>query len=125
MLDFLRDLLIGEAHQDPYVWSAVLLAHAMIGAALFIALGIVAAALMGDAWAGVILVVLTYWAFETLQILRGASFIDSLLDWSAVTLGAVAAMALWERRGRHAAASVGALAAILLAGILRRLRGGR
>ena len=123
MLDFLRDLLIGEAHQDPYVWSAVMLAHAMIGAALFIAIGIVVAALMGDAWAGVILVVLTYWAFETLQILRGAPFVDSLLDWSAVALGAVAAMALWTRHGRHAALALAGLVAVLLAGVLRRLRG--
>lgn len=32
MFDFIRDLLTAEDHATPYVWAAVALAHAMIGA---------------------------------------------------------------------------------------------
>ena len=72
----IRDLLTPEAHRDPYVWAAVLLAHAWIGGSAYPLAG----------W----WVIVAYAAFERVQALYARkSFVwDSVLDWCAVSLGA-------------------------------------
>ena len=80
----IRDLLTAEAQRDPYVWAAVQVAHAGIGVALWVLTGSLVA--VGGIYAG----------FELVQALtsRRALIWDSLLDWSAVNLGAVLGWAL-------------------------------
>lgn len=80
----IRDLLTAESQRDPYVWAAVLVAHAGIGVALWVITGSLVAA--GGLYAG----------FELVQAVtsRRALWWDSLLDWSAVSLGAVLGWAL-------------------------------
>ena len=121
MFDFIRDLLIGEAHADPYVWAAVLLAHAMIGVFLMSTLGALVACWLRDGWAGVSVVASLYAAWEVLQFTKGAPAADCALDWSVVVLGAILALSLWQRRAMLGLASILALLATCLAGIRRRL----
>ena len=45
---------------------------------------------------------------------------DGLLDWTAVTLGALTAAAVWQHRRRLAAGAIGAIVTVLAAGIRRR-----
>ena len=73
----IRDLLTPEAHQDGYVWAAVLLSHAFIGG-----VGVV---FMGWWFLPV------YIAFEAVQAVRArrALYWDSVLDIVAVVLGGV------------------------------------
>lgn len=72
----IRNLLTAEAHRDPYVWAAVLLAHFAIGSMLWPLAGW---------WALAI-----YAAFEALQAaLSRRLWWDSVLDWCGVALGAV------------------------------------
>lgn len=83
----IRDLLSAEAHRDPYVWAAVLLAHFAVGVMLWPVAGI---------WA-----VSGYAAFEAMQAAASRRiWWDSVLDWCAVVLGSCAAFfmvsgALW------------------------------
>ena len=96
----LHDLLTPEAQADPYVWTTVLLAHFAIGACLrMVGLRV---------W----LIAVGYVAFEAMQAAVSGVFLpwDSLLDWSAVMLGAVAKGPL----------VVAVLAVIALAGAERR-----
>lgn len=122
MADFLRDLLIAEDHASPYVWAAVALAHAMIGVALMIFASILAAALFGDAAAGLIVVASGYAIWELVQIVRGGGVLDSGLDWLFVVLGAVAVSCVWHRRAAGAAVAIGALFMSVWAGVARRVR---
>ena len=69
-----RNLLYADAHRDPYVWAAVLLAHFAIGAMLWPMAGPLAVAV--------------YAAFELLQAsLSRRLWWDSVLDWCGVALG--------------------------------------
>lgn len=71
----IRALLTPDAHRDPYVWAAVLLAHFAIGAMLWPLVG----------W----WVALIYTAFEVAQAARVRLLAwDSVLDWVGVMLGA-------------------------------------
>lgn len=71
----IRSLLTPEAHRDPYVWAAVLMAHFAIGAILWLLIG----------W----WVALAYAAFEGAQAVRARLLAwDSVLDWTGVMLGA-------------------------------------
>lgn len=70
----IRNLLSAEAHRDPYVWAAVLLAHFAIGCMLW-------------PWVGLAGVVI-YAAFEIIQAsVSRRLWWDSVLDWCAVALG--------------------------------------
>lgn len=76
----IADLFVPEAQADPYVWSAVLLAHFAIGVCL---------RLFGmKPW----IVAFGYAAFEVIQAaVSGAVLpVDSLLDWTAVMIGSTA-----------------------------------
>lgn len=71
----IRSLLTPDAHHDPYVWAAVLLAHFAIGAMLWLLVG----------W----WVLPIYAAFEIVQAVRVRLMAwDSVLDWVGVILGA-------------------------------------
>lgn len=71
----IRSLLTPEAHRDPYVWAAVLMAHFAIGAILWLLIG----------W----WVALVYAAFEGAQAASARLLAwDSVLDWCGVMLGA-------------------------------------
>ena len=97
----IRNLLTAEAHRDPYVWAAVLLAHFAIGAMLWLMLGLWAAAV--------------YATFELLQAYCCGSTLwwDSLLDWCGVALGVKFTAAAWNHD--TTAAGLCALAAINIA----------
>lgn len=123
MSDFLRSLLTAEAHSDPYVWAAVALAHAMIGASLMIFAGLLAAALLGDPVAGLVLVAAGYAVWEVMQTLAGGSILDAGLDWLMVMLGASIVVTIWRRRLGEAAAAVALMFSIIFGGVLRRVRG--
>lgn len=121
MREFFLDLLVGESQAAPHYWASVLLAHAMIGVALMFLAGIVAAALFGDAAAGLVLVACVYAAWEIAQFVQGGvSVADGVLDWCAVMLGAVVALAIQQQRRRRSLRALGALAVIGLAGIWKR-----
>ena len=93
----IRDLLTPEAQAGAYEWAAVLLAHVAIGVCLRLVLRRV--------W----VIAVGYAAFELLQTALSGLWLpwDSLLDWVAVMLGAVAQGPL----------AVAAIAAVTLAGI--------
>lgn len=98
----IRNLLTAEAHRDPYVWAAVLLAHFTIGAALWV---------VADWWAVVI-----YAGFELAQAVRSRLLAwDSLLDWCGVALGAAFAAHLAQGDQRPALAA--AVAVFIIAAV--------
>lgn len=121
MSDFIRFLLIGEAQPDPYVWAAVLLAHAMIGVLLMSSIGLLVAKWLRDGWAGVSVVASLYACWEILQLTSGAPADDCALDWAAVVLGAILALSLWQRRACLGLRAFLALVILCLAGIRRRV----
>lgn len=122
MSDFIRNLLIGEAQPDPYVWAAVLLAHAMIGVFLMATIGALVSKWLRDDWAGVSVVASLYAAWEILQWSAGAPPYDCALDWAVVVLGAVLALTLWQRRAVGAVGAVVSILMICAAGLRRRVR---
>lgn len=75
----IRSLLTPEAHRDPYVWAAVLMAHAWIGGEAYAIIG----------W----WMVAAYAVFELAQaaISKRPAWWDSVLDWCAVCLGTAGA----------------------------------
>ncbi|MDO5621902.1 MAG: hypothetical protein Q4G24_10575 [Paracoccus sp. (in: a-proteobacteria)] len=94
----IRDLLTPDNHRDPYVWGAVLLAHAQITLVLWGGL----AALAGP-WVAVALVSAGYllvWEGAQLRsaLRRGdklaPALADGVVDWIGVTAGAYAAACL-------------------------------
>ena len=104
------DLLTPESHENAYIWAAVMLAHAAIGAAMW------AVMLRIDRRPGIaaFLAMILYGMFEAFQAMVSGVFLfwDSLLDWCAVGLGATLAAALWGP-------SIAAMrAAVLAAGII-------
>ncbi|PZO64610.1 MAG: hypothetical protein DI498_11030 [Paracoccus denitrificans] len=108
-----------EAQSDPYVWAAALAGHWAIGAgltALLMALpfraffcAALVSAIYGVLWEGG-------------QLVGGGGIWDGLLDWSAVSLGAVTAAALWQRKAAIAAGAVGITTLLLRVGLRRRRR---
>ncbi len=71
----IRSLLTPDAHRDPYVWAAVLMAHFAIGAILWPLVG----------W----WVVFLYAAVELAQAVNARLLAwDAVLDWCGVMLGA-------------------------------------
>ena len=104
----MRDLLTPEAQRDPYVWSAVLIAHAGLGVAGWAMVGW---------WA-----VLVYGAFEAAQALaaRRLLFWDSVLDACGFACGALLAASIWAHDGWLSAAAIVACACIAFAGALAR-----
>ena len=106
----IRDLLTAEAQRDPYVWAAVLVAHAGIGVALWVLTGSLVA--VGGIYAG----------FELVQALtsRRALIWDSLLDWSAVSLGAVLGWALEVGQRPIQMGAIASVAVVAVAGVAVR-----
>ncbi|ARJ70428.1 hypothetical protein [Paracoccus contaminans] len=123
MADFLRDLLTAEDHAAPYVWAAVALAHAMIGACLMTCAALLASLVLSDAVLGLALVAVGYSIWELLQAVAGGPPLDGLLDWLCVMLGAAMVAAVWERRVASGAASVIGLWAVVAAGVRQRIGG--
>lgn len=80
----IRGVLAPESQKDPYIWSAVLLAHAVLGVSGW--------ALIGW-WA-----VPVYLAFEVVQALAARRFLwwDSVLDACGFACGALLAASLWS-----------------------------
>ncbi len=96
----------------PYVWAAVAVAHTAIGIALwtlFQPLG---------SWQAVGAAAALHAAFEIVQgrIAGKMLWWDSVLDWTAVTLGTVTACRLWEQDRTWALMAILACAAISLIG---------
>lgn len=121
MSDFFRDLLVGEAQQSPYVWAAVMWAHAMIGVCLAAVFGPLAVRYDRSFLTGFLIALGSYAGWEVLQISRGGPVLDGILDLSAVALGALIAMCLWERRAGSILRAIFAVILICLAGIKRRV----
>lgn len=118
MMDLIRDMFWApEAKADPHYWAAVLLAHAAVGAALVA----VASYLTRRPVLAVSLAYGLLWEGGQL-LLASAGFADSVLDWVAVTLGALAGWWAWQRRRGRVAASLAALLAIMWAGVRGRRR---
>jgi hypothetical protein len=126
------NLLIGTDHADPYVWSAALLAHAMLG---LILTGLLAALIdaidtedMIDGRGGLaaLIVVLGYaliWEGAVQHLAEGLS--GSLVDIAAIAGGSVIGLAAWARQGARLAVAALAVAGIWAWGILPRIRGRR
>ncbi|HRM75757.1 MAG TPA: hypothetical protein PLI13_13790 [Paracoccus sp. (in: a-proteobacteria)] len=116
-MGLIGELLIPEAQPDPYVWAAVLLAHAAIGAALY-------AALVGVTRRPLMLVALIYAGWEVLQAAASGALLvlDSAVDLSAVMIGAVLALGLWHRRAGVTRLATLAAAIIAIIGYRRRDR---
>ena len=104
----IRDLMSPESHDNPYVWSAVLLAHA--------ALGVAGWAIIGW-WA-----VMVYLAFELVQAItaRGALWWDSVLDACGFICGALLASSMWARDLPMAATAILVCACICFSGAMAR-----
>lgn len=127
MIDLLRAMFATpEAQSDPYAWAAVLMGHWAIGAGLT---ALVIALSPFPARRAAIAVSLAYLiGWEGGQLLAAALhgsvtralIWDGLLDWTAVTLGAITAAAVWQHRRRVVAAAVAATIIILTAGTARR-----
>ena len=117
-----------EAQGDPYVWAAALMGHWAIGAGLT---ALIMAIWMRGAWASAAWTSIAYlvgWeggqlfgaAWDLSVAVTTLLLWDSILDWTAVTLGAITAAALWQHRSRIIAAAVAATVFILTAGVGRR-----
>lgn len=112
------DLTIATDHAAPYVWLAVLAAHAAIGAALwgaFVILGLTprqAAITASVAY-------LSAWEIAVQGI--GAGLSDTVVDWAAVTFGALAAWGLWSRLAWQSILAVIFWGAMALVGVRKRL----
>lgn len=123
--DVLRDWLTPEAQMAPHHWAATFGGH--------VALGVGGWSLAGpfrpETVSAVYLVAALYWLgwewpLSCLRRPAWSSLADSLLDWSAVTLGATLAGALWANDTRTALATLAACAAIVVAGTLIRTKYG-
>jgi hypothetical protein len=110
----IQDLLTPEAQSAPYLWAAVMVAHAGIGVALWVMLYRSARQPMANAF----LAMIVYAAFEALQAIIANTFLlwDSLLDWSAFSLGTVLAASLWRRSITFARLAVLAILVIVTLG---------
>lgn len=119
VLSLISDLLTPESQADPYVWGAVMLSHAGIGAALWVILRCPER----RPWWCVLLAMIVYAVFEAMQAVLAGTFLlwDSLLDWSAVSLGAVLAASLWQRSITFARLAI--LAVFVIVAIGARGRG--
>lgn len=121
MIGWIGDLFATpEAQADAYIWAAVALAHAGIGAVL-VALAACLPLLRRHPVLAVSLGYGLFWEGGQL-LLAGGGLADGVLDWVAVTLGAIAGAATWSRQGRRLAAAIGALAVVLVAGVSGRRR---
>lgn len=104
-----------DDHADAYVWAAVLLAHALIGAASFLA-GVL---LTRRERATAILAVALWTVWEGTQAaFFGGGIADGLTDLAANIFGVCLAWALWQRRAALAAVAV----AFLSVAAWRRMR---
>ena len=99
----IRNLLTAEAHRDPYVWAAVLMAHFAIGAMLWPVFG----------W----WVALIYAGIEVTQAIRSRLLVwDSVLDWCGVVLGLVFIDCVWAHNILYAGLCVISIACIAVVG---------
>lgn len=123
------DLLTPEAHRDAYEWAAVFLAHAFLGLVLVAIMAAILDRIAGEWITGtgslalviVALGFLTIW--EGLAQGYGAGLADALVDAAAVTLGGLAGLSAWLRRGALLAGSILAAAVVTAAGVFARRRG--
>lgn len=116
-----------EAQADPYVWAAALMGHWAIGAGLAAWFTVI---WPRGVWSAVEVLSMAYLVgWEGGQLIAAAGpqgglswalVWDGVLDWTAVTLGAITAAALWQHRRRIIAAAVAATVFILTAGVGRR-----
>lgn len=118
-MSLISDLLTPESQADPYVWGAVMLSHAGIGAALWAILR----SPERRPWWCVLLATMVYAVFEAIQAVLAGTFLlwDSLLDWSAVGLGAVLAASLWHRSAKFARLAILSVFIIVAVGAWGRL----
>lgn len=121
------DLITGTDHADPYVWSAALLAHAMLGLILTGALAALIDAIdtenMIDNRGGLaaVIVVAVYaliWEGAVQHFGEGLS--GSLVDTVAIAGGAAIGLMAWARQGARLAVAALAVAAIWAWGIRGR-----
>lgn len=129
MIDLLRAMFsTPEAQPDPYVWAAALMGHWAVGAALT---ALVMAIWQRGAWASAAMLSVAYlvgWeggqlvgaAWDLSVAITTPLLWDCVLDWIAVTLGAVTAAAIWQHRRRIIGVTVAATVIILTAGLGRR-----
>lgn len=116
-----------EAQADPYVWAAALMGHWAIGAGLAAWFTVI---WPRGVWSAVEVLSMAYLVgWEGGQLIAAAGpqgglswalVWDGVLDWTAVTLGAITAAALWQHRRRIIAVAVAATVFILTAGVGRR-----
>ena len=111
------DLTIPTAHTDPYVWLAVFAAHALIGVGAWIAARVLGLK-SGEAAAFVSVGYFSCWEVAVQAL--GAGIADALVDWSAVTIGAVAAWAIYDRKLKVGAVAGLMWSAIALVGVGKR-----
>lgn len=111
----IRDLLTPEAHRDPYVWAAVLVAHAGIGVALWAFIG------------GLLTIAMLYAGFEICQMLvnRRAFYWDSVLDWCGIMLGACLGLAIETDEVVGKSAAVASIVIVAAVGAWVRSGGAR
>lgn len=126
MIALIRAMFVTpEAQSDPYVWAAALAGHWAIGAGLA---GLVMALWPRSVWPAVTVLSIAYLVgWEGGQLIAAAPHglsralvWDGILDWTAVTLGATIAAALWQHRRRIIAGAVAVTVVILTAGVGRR-----
>ena len=120
----IRDLLTPEAHHDPYVWSAVLLAHALIGVGLTGA----ALPLIGPAAAWIVSAAyLLLWEGSQLRTARQRggcwiiAMLDGLADAVGVAMGCWMAVYLAVGEALHFVTALAALLIVAVAGYWRRV----
>lgn len=113
----LTEILTPEAQGGWHYWASVLLAHALIGAALFGVLRLVVRT--GPAFA---VVAVGYAIWELAQmILAGVwDWRDAATDWLAVMAGAAFALALMRRESRGIVAALAVLSMQAARGVRRR-----
>jgi len=101
-------------HVDPYVWGAVLLAHAFLGGVAWIAL----AHVTGRAIVSVQIVAAVYFLLWEVAVQRvGAGLTDALVDTLAVTVGAGLAWSLSVGNIAYRSKVLAILSAVGVAGI--------
>lgn len=129
MIELIREMIRApEAQADAHYWASVLLGHWAIGAGLT---GLVMAIWSRSAWDSALMLSLAYllgWeggqmimaAYDLHVALSWQLVWDAVLDWTAVSLGALTTAAVWQRRRRIIAGSVAAVAVVLAVGVGRR-----
>jgi len=118
----LIDLLTApEAQAGWYEWLAVLVAHAFVGVALLAGFGALMSWLHGSGSnLALAMAIEAYAIWETMHYLINGDWRDALIDWTAVSAGAVVAWAAWNRRGAAIAVALVVLSVVGIKGVRTR-----